>query len=111
MFSCFAYTLAVRLNIKWQLALILTKVTLDMTNGIASLVVLYWVKNFELCNTNLSLLTRRLSFVIKKVMLSDFASQLESIWQHQSVDQCKRLVIENPEWFVELVLHSLLGTI
>lgn len=108
MFNCCGYTPEIKLNIEWQMTFLIKKINLDMMDKIVvKLVDLYWVKNFKPCNKYLCLLARHLSPVIKKVPIVELKSRLDSIWQHQSVDSFKQLVIENSDWFVELKLATL----
>lgn len=93
------------------MTLISTRVTLNMMDGIVSLAVLHLVENFQPYNKHLSLLVRHRGLGTRKVTMDDFMSQLENIWQYQSADGFKELIIENPEWFVEPILHILLGTV
>lgn len=107
MFSCCICILSIKLNIEQYIAFISIKVNLNMTNRIASLAALYWVKNFKYCNKHLSSFARHIDLVIKKILVDDIASQLDNIQQHNFVKRFKNLVIEKPEWFVESILQTI----
>lgn len=50
LFSNCVFTQEIKLNIEWQMAVLLKKVNIDFTDRITSLAALHWVKNFKLCN-------------------------------------------------------------
>lgn len=96
-----------KLNIELQMTFLAKKINLDMTDGMVTLAILYWVKNFKLCNNYHCLLVKYLGFLIKKILVVDCKLQLDKIWQHQSIDSFKQLITKNLDWFVKLVLAAL----
>lgn len=108
MFSCYGCTPEVKLNIKWQMALLAKKINLDITDGMIRLLVLYWVENFKTYNKHLYLLVRHLGLMTRKIPIVDLKLQLNSIWHYQLVAGFKQLVTKNADWFVEPVLAALL---
>ena len=109
LFSSCGCTQEVKLNVKYQMALLSKKVNINFTNGIVSLAALYWVNNFKLCNKHPTLLARQLGFMMKKVLKEDIASQLDGIWQHRNLLDFTQLVSKNPEWFWEQVEEIISG--
>ena len=99
LFSSCRGTQEVKLKVEWQMVFLSKKVNMDFTDGIASLAVLYLVKNFKLCNKHQTLLARHLGLVTKKVPKEDIASRLDGIWQYCNLLDFTKLVCENPEWF------------
>ena len=91
------------------MALLLKKVNIDFTDGIASLAALYWVENFKLCNKYQTFLARHLGLVTKKFPNKDIASRLDGIWQHRNLLDFTKLVCENLEWFQEQVQEIIGG--
>ena len=53
LFSSCLYTLAVKLNIEWQMAFLALKTNMSITDEIALLTALYWVENFTFYNKHL----------------------------------------------------------
>ena len=39
----------------------------------------------------------------KKILVDEFLSQMNNIWQNRNLENYKQLVMENPEWFVDQV--------
>lgn len=98
-------------NNKWQMAFILKKIYLDMTDEIALLTALYWVQNFQSYNKHLFFLARHIGLITKKVPICDLTLQLDNIWQHQFIERFRKLVIENSEWFIGPMLYTIFGII
>lgn len=73
------------------------KNNLDMTDGIVTLMALYWIKIFKSCNKHLRLFIRHLGLMTRKVLVDNLESQLNSIWYHQSIVDFKQLVKENSD--------------
>ncbi len=78
-FSCCGCTPEVKLNIKWQMALLAKRINLDMMDGMVTLSALDWVENFKLCNKHLYLFARHLGLVTRKVLVVDLRSRLDSV--------------------------------
>lgn len=79
MFSYCECTSDIKLSTKWQMALLVKKVNVDMTDEMVMLVALHVVENCKPCNKHLYLLIRYLSLVTRKIPVVDFKSQLDSI--------------------------------
>lgn len=90
-----------KLNVEWQIVVLLKKVNIDFKDKIALLVTLHWIKNFEICNKYQSIFARHFGFVIKKVTKKDLISQMDAIWQHQNLLNFSLLICKKPEWFWE----------
>ena len=96
LFSSCGCSQEVKLKVEWHMAILLKKVNMDFTDGIASLAALHWVKNFKLCNKHQTLLARHLGLVTKKVPKEDIASQLDGIWQYRNLLDFTKLLCKNP---------------
>ena len=106
-FNCCKCTPEIKLNIEWQMALLAKKINIDMTDKIVTLAPLYWVKNFISCNKHFYFLARYLGLATRKISVVDISS-LNSVEQHQSVVNFKQQVTKISNWFMELVLTTLL---
>lgn len=67
---------------------------MDITDKIALLVALHWVKNFNPCNKYLWLLDKYNSLVTKKFPIDEFLSQINSIWGNRNIEDYMQLVTE-----------------
>lgn len=103
LFSCCLCTSAVKLNIEWQTALFVVKTNINITDEVTTLMALYWVENFQLCNKHLWLFTKHIDFMTKKIWLDEFLSQMNRIWRNRNSENYKQLIIEKMEWFVDQV--------
>lgn len=106
LFSCCSCTLAVKLNIEWQIALLVVKTNMNIINKIASLAALYWVKNFKSSNRYLWLLAGHVGLMTKKIPVDELQSQINGIWRNCNLKNYKQLVTKKPEWFVDQVSQS-----
>ena len=80
LFSSCGCSQEVKLKVEWQMSLLSKKVNIDFTDEIASLVALYLVENFKLCNKHQTILARHLGFVTKKLSKKDIPLRLNGIW-------------------------------
>lgn len=67
MFGTCTYTLAIKLNIDWQMVITSRKVYI--INGIAFFAALYLVDNFKPCNKHIRILAKNIGFVTKNILL------------------------------------------
>lgn len=95
MFSYYAYTTEVKLNIDWLIG-ILSKTVCDI-NGIASLMTLHWVNNFWPCKNHLCLLAKKVGFVTKNVLLGVLESQFGEIWRNRESSKLRLLLAKNED--------------
>lgn len=90
------------------MAFLVKKINLNIIDEMIMLAALYKVENYMPCNKHLCFFTKHHGFMTKKIPIIDLKSQLDSVWQHQSVDCFKPLITENLNWFIESVLAALL---
>ncbi len=81
------------------MAILLKKVNIDFTDGIALLATLYQIANFKLCNKHQFFLARHLGFITNWVSKENVASQMDVIWQYCNLLNFKLLICNKPKWF------------
>ena len=91
LFNCCLCTPAVKLNIEWQMALLVVKTNMDITDEIALLTALHWVENFKPFNKHLRLLARHIGPMTKKIPADELLLQMNGIWGCKRKVTCTRL--------------------
>lgn len=79
------------------MTLLAVKTNIDVMDGIASLVVLHWVKNFKPYNKHFQLLIRHVGFITKMILVDELLSIMNGIWQNCNLEEYKQLVTEKSE--------------
>lgn len=92
MFRCCGYSLAIKINNDWQIAVTSKKIC--VINRIALLAALYWVENFKSCDKHICILAKKVGLMTKNISTEILESWLEEIWKNQELAILEKLVSE-----------------